>query len=188
VTGAGILNVYNSYENLAAGEHAFSVTTTGPVAPVSSGAIEPDEGWDLETMANVFSAEAGTYLDEANHYSFDLSAETAPEFTLTATLIWWRELDQTNINNFFLYLFDTDTDTTVAASLSTIDNVQEIYAPDLAPGDYDLAVVKSGSAVVSATDTYALAFDFAPVPEPGAPWLAMAGGVAVIVSRRKWWR
>lgn len=188
VTGAGILNVYNSYENLAAGEHAFSVTATGPVGPVAPGTIEPDEGWDLETMANVFSPDAGAYLDQANHYSFDLSADVSPEFTLTATLIWWRELNQTNINNFFLYLFDTDTDTIVAASLSTIDNVQEIYVPDLAPGDYDLAVVKSGSAVVSATDTYALAFDFAPVPEPASIWLILAGALTVLASRREWRR
>jgi hypothetical protein len=184
VTGAGLLNVYNSYQNLAAGEQPFSTTLSGPVSPVASPNIEPDEGWDLETMANTFSPGSGTYLDQSNHYTFDLSAATAPEFTLTATLIWWRELNQTNINNFYLYLFDTDTDTTIAASLSTIDNVQELYIPDLAPGDYDLAVVKSGSAVVSATDTYALAFAITPVPEPATLRL-LTIAFAVLASLRR---
>ncbi|MGA3171004.1 MAG: S8 family serine peptidase [Chthoniobacteraceae bacterium] len=184
ITGAGILNVYNSYQNLIAGEHSYSTSLSGPVQYTTGGAVEPDEGWDLNTLTNSFSN--GAYVDQSNHYLFDLSASAAPEFTLTATLIWWRELDQTEINNLYLYLFDTDTGQTVACSISTIDNTQEIYCQDLAPGDYDLAVVKSGSNAVSTSDTYALAFNFAPVPEPSAG-LLLAPGIAILCffSHRK---
>lgn len=185
VTGAGLLNVYNSYQNLIAGEQTFSTTQSGPVAPTSSGAVEPIEGWDLETLTNSYSVAQGGYLDQSNHYLFDLSANTAPYFTLTATLIWWMELNQTTLNNFYLYLFDTDTDQTIACSISTIDNVQEIYVPDLAPGDYDLAVVKSGSNIVSTSDTYALAFNFAPVPEPPAGALVAAGVALLLIPALK---
>lgn len=191
ITGAGILNVYNSYLNLIAGQHTFSTSTSGPVGYVTSGSAEPLEGWDLNTLTNTFSD--GGYIDQSNHYLFDLSAGAAPDFTLTATLIWWRELDQTAINNFFLYLFNTDTGQTIACSISTVDNVQELYCPDLPPGEYDLNVVKDGGApidsgsgtVVSAQDTYALAFNFAPVPEPSAALLLLPGLAVFSISYRR---
>jgi hypothetical protein len=183
VTGAGVLNIYNSYINLISGEQSFSASASGPVSPLASGAFQPLEGWDLDTLANTSSQ--GSYLDQSNHYDFDLTSNVAPAFTLTATLIWWRQLDQISINNLFLYLFNTDTDQTIAASLSTVDNVQEIYVPDLPPGQYDLAVVKSGSNLVSATDTYALAFDFTPVPEPSTLWLLIPGCALILLLHRK---
>jgi hypothetical protein len=182
VTGAGILNIYNSYLNLIAGRQTFSSSLAGPVTPLGSGSLDSLQGWDLNTLTNPFSH--GSFLDQSNHYLFDLTAAPAPAFTLTATLIWWRELDQTNINNFFLYLFDTTTGQTVSTSLSTIDNVQELYIQDLPPGQYDLAVVKSGSNIVTPTDTYALAFNFAQVPEPATPWLLLPA-VALFLIRHK---
>jgi len=182
VTGAGILNMYNSYLNLAAGEHHFSATASGPVAPLASGPVDPAEGWDLDTLTNTLSGPAS--LDQSNHYDFDLSSATAPSFTLTATLIWWRQLNQSSINNLYLYLFDTDTDQTISASLSTIDNTQVLYVPDLAPGDYDLAVVKSSSNMVSLSDTYALAFNFAPAPEPSVISLTLPALTLLLLFRK----
>ncbi len=174
--GAGIVNIYNSFLNLTAGEDAPSRSTSGALAPVTTGTILPDEGWDLSGIRTAFSL--GAYVSEENHYLFDLTSATAPDFTLTSTLTWDRQANQTAINNLFLYLYDTDTDTQVAVSDSTVDNVQELTVTNLAPGDYDLIVEKnggqsitSGGAVVSGTETYALAYDIAPVPEPSATWL-----------------
>ena len=175
--GAGILNVYNSYMNLRAGEHGISGATAGPVAAISSGSLEPEEGWDLATMTTAYDG-TSSYINESNHYLFNLTAATAPAFTLTSTLTWWRQNGQTKINNLDLYLFDATTGATIAVSDSTVDNVQQIYAQDLAPGEYDLVVEKVGGTVVSASETYGLAFDFAPVPEPSAWWLLILGVAA----------
>lgn len=183
--GAGILNVYNSYKNLQAGEHSSSASTAGSVSAVNTGAIVPDEGWDLSTITTALVS--GTYTTESNHYLFDLSAATAPDFQLTCTLTWWKQVSQTAINNLDLYLFDATTGQTIALSDSTVDNVQELYpmqdgeALELTPGEYDIVVAKQGGAsidtggtVVSPSETYALAFNFAPVPEPSSPWLLLS--------------
>lgn len=190
--GAGILNVDNSYMNLRAGEHGISGATSGSVGSIASGSIVPDEGWDFASIST--AKVSGSYTAESNHYLFDLTGATAPEFTLTSTLTWDRHNGQTDINNLDLYLFDATTGTDVAVSDSTIDNVQELYVQDLAPGNYDLVVMKaggtsvnSGGTVVSGAESYALAFNFAPVPEPSAGWLVGPGVVAMmlVANRRK---
>jgi hypothetical protein len=176
--GAGIVNVYNSYLNLVAGEYRSSASTSGSAAPVSAGVIVPDQGWNLATITTPLLS--GSYTSESDHYLFDLTSSTAPQFTLTSTLTWWRQAGQTDINNLDLYLFDVTTGDAIAVSDSTVDNVQELYVQDLGPGDYDLVVLKdggqplsSGGTVVSGSETYALAFNFSPVPEPPASWLLL---------------
>jgi hypothetical protein len=193
--GAGILNVYNSYRNLQAGEYASSGATSGSVAAMSTGTFVADEGWDLVTVTN--ASVSGTYTTESNHYLFDLAAATAPDFELTCTLMWWKQVNQTGINNLDLYLFDATTGAMMDVSDSTVDNVQELYpmvdgAPvQLAPGEYDIVVAKNGGtsidnggSVVSPSETYALAFNFAPVPEPSACWLLLPGLGFLMVRRR----
>jgi hypothetical protein len=173
--GAGIVNVYNSYENLHAGEDNLSAATSGSVAAISSGALVPDQGWDLASITTAFTS--GSYTAESNHYLFDLTSATASAFTLTSTLVWERQAYQTYINNLDLYLFNASTGAQVAVSDSTVDNVEQLYVQNLAPGDYDLVVLKNGGAplsgtsgVVTPSETYAVAFNFAPsiapVPEP----------------------
>jgi hypothetical protein len=194
--GAGIVNVYNSYMNLKAGEDSSSGATSGPVGSINTGAILPDEGWDLASITT--AGAAGTYTTESNHYLFDLTAATAPDFQLTCTLTWWRQVNQTAINNLDLYLFDATTGATIALSDSTVDNVQELYPMqngeplDLAPGEYDIVVAKNGGSsindggtVLSPSETYALAFDFAPVPEPSASWLLLPACAALVPFRRR---
>jgi len=190
--GAGILNVYNSYMNLRAGEYESTGTSSGAVGAINSGAIVPDEGWAFSNIATAVDL-SGSYTAESNHYLFDLDAATAPEFTLTSTLVWDRQVGETAINNLDLYLFDASTGTMIALSDSLVDNVQELYVQDLLPGDYDLVVTKeggtsisgSGGTVVSAAETYALAFNFAPVPEPSTGWLLVPGLAGLNVLRRK---
>jgi hypothetical protein len=194
--GAGILNVYNSYMNLRAGECASSGSTSGSAGSINLGTIVPDEGWDLATISN--AQVSGSYVTESNHYLFDLSAATAPDFQLTCTLTWWKQVNQTAINNLDLYLFDATTGAMIDCSDSTVDNVQELYPmldgepAELAPGEYDIVVAKDGGApisdggpVVSSSETYALAFNFAPVPEPSARWLLLPSLAFLLIRHRK---
>ncbi|HEX4085307.1 MAG TPA: S8 family serine peptidase, partial [Chthoniobacteraceae bacterium] len=204
--GAGILNVYNSYENLAAGEYAPTSSCAGSLHSQSSTTVLPNEGWDLASFTNV--RPILYYEGQANYYQFDLSSSVASSFTLSSTLIWWLEANQTQINNIYLYLYDSDTGQQIAVSDSTVDNVQQLYVTDLAPGDYDLVVYKAGGLLTtnggkmaSATDTYALAFNFAPntsssvstpalsiqpVPEPSEILLLIAAaGVPVLSGMRR---
>jgi hypothetical protein len=52
----------------------------------------------------------------------------------------------------------------MAASASSVDNVEHIYVPGLAPGRYDLQVLKNGGAFTSPSENYALAFEFFAMP------------------------
>ncbi len=121
----------------------------------------------------------------ADHYFFSLSDGGSTGLTLTSTLTWNRQYDQTNINDLDLYLLNPTTGALYAASISTVDNVEHLYATNLTPGAYDLEVVKNYSlGEVSAGETYALAFNV--VPEPGAGWLVLllggrgSGGPALV--------
>jgi len=183
--GAGILNVYNSYMNLRAGEYGNSGATSGAVAAIDSGGIVPDEGWDLSSITNALDG-TGNYVNQSNHYLIDLASDAGSAFTLTSTLTWWRQSGQQDINNLDLYLFDATTGTTISLSDSTVDNVQQLYVPNLLPGQYDLVVVKNGGAplsgsgtVVTPSETYALAFNFSPVPEPSVSWLLLLAFAAL---------
>jgi len=166
--GAGVLNLYYSWKQLTGGQQPFSVSQT-----VSAGAAHPPGtpsalipgllGWDFQSITN-----PSPEFDVVNHYYFDNSANPAAAFTLTATLAWNRGLGQTNINNLALFLYGSTNGDLVTNSVSTVDNVQHIYVPSLAPGQYDLQVVKYGSPSQSVTlsETYALAFQFYPIAPP----------------------
>lgn len=187
--GAGILNVYNSYENLHAGKVVVSGSMSGAISATAGSSYLPDEGWDLATIGNSLAGDS-SYLAETNYYEFNLTAATAPAFTLTGTITWWKQVNAASINNLDLYLFDADTGTEVALSNSTVDNVEQIYFQNLAPGHYELGVLKNGGAtlgsagLVSQEETYALAYDFAAVPEPPVAWMMVAGVPAAWAGRR----
>ncbi|MGA2028731.1 MAG: S8 family serine peptidase [Verrucomicrobiota bacterium] len=164
--GAGVLNVFNSYEQLSGGEHPFiistSVTSGDPHPPTgNSGTISALSGWDFNTI----SSGAGFFLNPAqdgvNHYYFDVTnGSNNAAFTATITLVWNRQQNQTNINNLSLFLYDVLSSNLVAASTSVVDNVQHIFVPQLPQGRYDLQVLKSAANSVSDPETYALAFEF----------------------------
>jgi hypothetical protein len=175
--GAGVLNVYNSYIQLEAGQQGPSVTSFealgGNHSAVTSGYTDPLVGWNFTTFSS------SSTQDVCQHYLVPTSG-SASSYTLTATLVWERPGEATvtsnPINNLDLFLYDATRNTTTPLdySDSTVDNVQELYDVGLTAGDtYDLEVFKAGGVAapnrqgdISNSETYALAYDFAPVPTP----------------------
>ncbi|MGH7977530.1 MAG: S8 family serine peptidase [Limisphaerales bacterium] len=163
--GAGVLNIFNSYEQLAGGKNNFISTATvspGDAHPPdgASGAITNLSGWDFNTISS------GTYADRINNYYFDVSndAASAP-FTATATLVWNRQQNEKDINNLDLFLYNCANSNLVACSTSLVDNVEHIWLPQLPQGRYDLQVLKNGGTnTVSDNETYALAWEFFSMP------------------------
>jgi hypothetical protein len=118
-------------------------------------------GWDFNTSFTTATNDA------VNHYFFNASNGTA-----TATLVWNRQLGETNINDLDLFLYNCANSNLVACSTSRVDNVEAIFLPGLVAGSYDLQVLKNGGAnVVSDSETYALVWAFV------APTLSIASSV-----------
>ena len=162
--GAGVLNVFNSYEQLAGGKNSYVVSTTVPVGnphpPTgATGTVAVLSGWDYSTISSSNS------WDRVNHYYFDVTnAMNGGAFIATATLVWIRQQNQTDINDLDLFLYDAHSSNVIASSASLVDNVEHLFVPDLPPGRYDLQVLKnggpSGGKRITNTETYALAFEF----------------------------
>ncbi len=179
--GAGILNVFNSYEQLAGGEHSYIAATSVPSgsahppngAPGTIGALS---GWDFNTNTS------GTSSDEINHYYFNVTNGFGnATFAATATLVWNRQQGQTDINNLNLFLYNAANSNLVASSTSLVDNVEHIFVSQLAPGRYDLQAWKAGgiprAGIVSSSETYALAWEFS------STWLNVApSGTNLVLS------
>jgi hypothetical protein len=175
--GAGVLNVFNSYGQLAAGKQTATASTTSPVGnahppPLTANQIAARRGWDLGSVTSTATQ------DGAKHYFFVLVGETNQSFTLTATLVWQRALNQAAINDLDLFLYDTTDDTLVASSQSADDNVEHLWVRGLPSGRYDLQVFKHGGRTqrVSDNETYALTFEFDPPASPRLSQAALAGG------------
>ena len=162
--GAGVLNVYNSFRQLAAGKHGLiesgSVSTGSAHPPLSNtNNVSTLYGWDFNTNTS------GALTDNINHYYFSLVPATpGASFTATISLVWNRQAHQSSINHLQLFLYNTTSGSLVASSTSSVDNVQHIFVPQLPPGRYDLQVLKQGGSTVSAAETYALAFEFFSMP------------------------
>jgi Subtilase family len=171
--GAGVLNVFNSYEQLAGGRQGYiasvSVVTNSPHPPTgAAGTVAVLSGWDFNT--NTSSATT----DGVKHYYFNVTNNlAAAQFIATATLVWNRQQYQSGINNLNLYLYNCANSNLVASSTSLVDNVEHVWLPQLSQGRYDLQVLKKGSPFVSASETYALAWAFVPPPV-----LAISGGAS----------
>jgi hypothetical protein len=162
--GAGVLNVFNSYEQLAGRRQTNFVS-----ASVSKDAAHPPtkatntigvlSGWNFTNLTSSSS------LDAVAHYYFNATNGVSnATFTATATLVWNRQHNQSGINNLNLFLYNAANSNLVAACTSAVDNVQHLFVPRLPQGRYDLQVLKKGGSYVSASETYALAFDFFSLP------------------------
>jgi len=164
--GAGILNVFNSYEQLAGGKNNFivttSVSTNSPHPPTADvGTMAVLSGWDFNSISSASGGFFSSAADGVNHYYFNITnGVNNTAFTATATLVWNRQQSQTAINNIDLFLYNCASSNLVACSTSLVDNVEHIFLPQLAPGRYDLQVWKAGGSFVSASEAYALAFEF----------------------------
>ncbi len=162
--GTGVLNVFNSYMQLASGKHAYidssSVASNSPHPPTgAAGNVSSLSGWDFNSITNT------PLTNAVNHYYFNLiNSMGNGSFTATVTLVWNRQLSQININDLDLYLYDAGSGNLVASSSSRVDNVEHIFIATLPPGRYDLQVLKNGGATVSPDETYALAFEFFAMP------------------------
>jgi len=167
--GAGVVNVFNSYRQLTAGKKNpsamfFTATNSAHGVAGSANPINALSGWDYNTNSSVVGSNG------VSHYFFNVTNGIADAtFTATATLVWNRHLRKTGINNLDLYLYEADSGACVAVSASLVDNVEHLYLPRLMPGRYDLQVVKNGGTMISATEPYALAFEFFSMPLKVAP-------------------
>jgi hypothetical protein len=213
--GAGVLNVFNAYEQLAGGKQGYvvtvSVTTNSPHLPTGdTGTISVLNGWDFNTNAS------SATTDGVNHYYFNVTnALNGAMFTATTTLVWNRQLGETNINDLDLFLFNVANSNLVAYSTSRVDNVEQLWLPQLPQGRYDLQVFKNGGTnVVSDAEAYALAFEFYsqtlsvslagtnillswPVYPAGfavetatnlapASWLALTNAAVIVTNQQNW--
>ena len=172
--GAGVLNVFNSYEQLAGGKNVFIASSTNSVGGAhpptgATGTIAVLSGWDFNTN----TSSAGNEV--VKHYYFNVT-NTSDGVALATTLVWNKQSGQTAINNLNLFLYNCANSNLVACSTSLVDNVEHIFTPKLAPGRYDLQVWKAGGSFVSASETYALAFAFVPTKL----YLARSGTNAVV--------
>ncbi|MDB6066173.1 MAG: Fibronectin type domain protein [Pedosphaera sp.] len=164
VYGAGVLNIFNSYKQLTGGKRGFTVSTTVPLGAAhppaaATGTVSVLSGWDFNNTTSTATN------DGINHYYFNLTnAAGQGAFTGTMTLAWNRQPGKSYPNNLDLFLYNTTSGALVGVSTSRVDNVEHIYISQLPQGRYDLQVLKHGGLSVSATETYALAFEYFALP------------------------
>jgi hypothetical protein len=159
--GAGVVNIFNSWNQLKGGRHTFIETTTSANNTHPPGSnptnVPALSGWDYNTVSTT------TSQHRIKHYYFNLPGSNT--YTLTATLAWNRQLNKGGINNLDLFLYNTANSNLVLCSTSAVDNVEHLFLPELAPGRYDLQVMKRASPFQFSTqETYALAFEFFSMP------------------------
>jgi hypothetical protein len=173
--GAGVLDIFNSYEDLAGGMQgdtvSTSITSGGAHPPTgATGTVGALNGWDFNSISSSSGGILSAATDGVNHYFFNVTNNTgSAAFTLTSTLVWNRQQNQTAINNLGLFLYNCANSNLVLCSTSLVDNVQHLWLPQLPQGRYDLQVLKSAGNSVSDAETYALAFEFFSEPLAVAP-------------------
>lgn len=164
--GAGVLNVFNAYEQLAGGEHGWNFSTNVPQGtahpPVAvTNSVPVLNGWDFNSISSASGGPLSSAADGVNHYFFNATNGNGATFMATATLVWERQNGQSSINNLDLFLYNCANSNLVLCSTSLVDNVEHVFVPRLPPGRYDLQVWKAGgSGIVSSAETYALAWSF----------------------------
>lgn len=119
---------------------------------------------------------------------------------LTVTLNWFANrtinsfdnptaLDEAALANLNLEVWrlaNGSFDTLYARSASVYNNTEHLHLTNLPAGEYGFRVVYTANVwdfIGQNTETYALAWDFTPVPEPG--WLLTAAVAAIVWRRRR---
>jgi len=172
--GAGLLNINDSHLQLEGGQHTATESSSvtidinyPPSGTLPTSNIASPIGWNFSTITNSTQG-PNQNTDRVDNYYFDIPTGTSPLYDVRATLVWLRQVNQSKINNLDLILYDTATGSVVEQSISTVDNVEHIYTTDLPAGRYLLQVIKRTTDRVSASEDYALAFNFS-IPAPDAP-------------------
>jgi hypothetical protein len=146
VYGAGELNIHHAYHTLIAGKATAGSTRYGI------------RGWASDSVS---SSSSKTY-----HFRI---ASGAPSTPFSAALTWHRAVTDnlffgwgnlsSSLANLRLKLYQTDgtnLTTLLATSDSSVDNVELIHQPSLAPGDYALRVESSSSSTAFALAWHSL--------------------------------
>jgi hypothetical protein len=153
-----------------------------------------DDGWDLASIAPLDKSSADFSLF-GHFYFFDDLVDMQP---FTATLNWFRHVsfDGTTFSpaalvNLDLILYPWDGSSlgaSVARSESTVDNLEHLWIPMLAGGDYFLRVVGRDDFAMRPFETYALSWEItssaATIPEPSSFTLVVLGCVFMIGLKR----
>jgi hypothetical protein len=152
VYGAGVVNVFNSVNELYGGEHGAGgsfaeLSASSGFTPMSVPATAAVQGWNLGTLT------AASGQNEVDRYGFELTSGGNFEATLT-----WAADASNAIDQLGLYLYNDATGALVASSAAALSNVQQVSLTPVNAGSYDLDVVLMGSAGGSLSDSYALAF------------------------------
>jgi hypothetical protein len=155
--GAGILNVFNSYQELTGGRQkpaAVGFSASGHPPLMSGSATKTTRGWDYRGIASLPRQEG------VNHYLLTTNQAGA----LITTLVWNKGFRAKGINQLALYVYGAGGNL-LGSSESTVDNVQQVYVTGLATGTYEIEVVKAAGAVgkpgvETEGEVYALGWDF----------------------------
>lgn len=169
--GAGQVNIYNSYRILEGTEQHSA--EDGNASDIT------DFGWDRDDH---FGGDSGS--NTTGTYDFI----AAGPGSIIASLVWNLNVGDTEAGPAFvlgaafydlnLSLIDTTTNTTVASSLSNINNTENIWYDGLIAGDsYQLLVTANGTFDWD----YGLAWRIASVPEPATLLLLLAAAPLLLV-------
>ncbi len=171
--GAGQIDGLALYEQYSPGE-------------MSPGAVA-STGWDLGTVTGTDTSSFVDYL----------LGSLVPGSDLTATLAWDRKVgwndngdNVVNAPDSFSVLEPLDDlnlsilrdNTLIAQSISSIDNLEHLYLPDIGAGSYTVRVNRLGGGGLD--ETFGLAWRGVAVPEPAAIGL-LAALLPLMMRRRR---
>lgn len=160
--GSGVLNVFNSWNQLRSGritrQETTSVTGAAAHPPGSvSESVTNRAGWIFASITN------NAAEDTVQHHYIDLPVGPT-SYGATLTLVWNKQEGRSALNDLDLHLLDAVSGESMGQSTTFVNNVEHLHLTRLAPGRYDLQVLKNfgtpSTGRVSASETYAVAFEF----------------------------
>lgn len=169
--GAGELNIYNSYEILAAGQQTASTNS-----------LVSKTGWAFDSISQ----------GESDYYYFDLTTISS----LAVSLNWNVEYapiagSYSDMQELFsqldLYLYSADEnfvlDSVYLQRSISSENLEYLWLAELGPGRYAIrvdALTVLGDGLID----YGLAWQSITVPEPSVAMLLLMGGILIGYTRR----
>jgi len=157
--GAGMLHVFNSWNQLRsgrqiAGETTIVPTTTTHPPGASTNRLTALRGWAFSTITNQLPTE-----DAVQHFYLDLPAGPS-SYVVTLTLTWHRRNGFSQANDLDLHFINRETGASIGKSDTFANNVEHIHMVAAPPGPYDIQVLKNGApGRVPPDELYALAYD-----------------------------